>query len=379
MELRRCAPSRGETSLSAGSRMTNWLPRLAPSLESLHGSAVHFDQPAHQREPDSEAALRAVERVVDLGEEVEDGRELFGGDADAVIAYAEDGLAVRRATLEIDRPPSSVYLAALFSRLARTCARRTGSALTGTGSEGSDRFSVCLRASIGGRLVSTARATTDLASIGLGAELDLSAADPRDIEQVVDQSDHMVDLAGDDFARPAQIFVLDLEHSAEARPRCGSVRAGFAARGRASPGTRSCDGRFPGRGGRAGRSRWRRRRGRRGLLPARDLSGPKRRTGRRRATAQRAEGLPAYLRAERRTPSTARGTGERVRAGARQPKDRCAGGCRDELGESGWNSAAPVSSTRLRMAARGSSGWSGSRAESGGTTPSAGSIQASSV
>ena len=53
---------------------------------------------------------------------------------------------------------------------------------------------MCFRSSISGRLVSTARSTTDLASISLGAELDLPSADPRDIEQIVDQSDQMVNL-----------------------------------------------------------------------------------------------------------------------------------------------------------------------------------------
>ena len=37
---------------------------------------------------------------------------------------------------------------------------------------------------------------------GLDAELDLSAGDPRDVEQVVDQSHQLLDLPGDDVAGP---------------------------------------------------------------------------------------------------------------------------------------------------------------------------------
>ena len=45
----------------------------------LDAAAVHLDQPAHQRQADAQPALRAVERAVDLGEQVEDARQHLGG------------------------------------------------------------------------------------------------------------------------------------------------------------------------------------------------------------------------------------------------------------------------------------------------------------
>ena len=80
-------------------------------------------------------------------------RDLFRRDADAVVADAEDGLDRRaRATSRSISPLSSVYLAALLSRLARTWASRTMSALTQSGSGGrlTDQLVLARRRSAGG-------------------------------------------------------------------------------------------------------------------------------------------------------------------------------------------------------------------------------------
>ncbi len=61
----------------------------------LHGTTVELNQPAHKREPDAEAALRAIERVVNLSKKLEDGCEFLSGYTNAVIAYAENGLGPR--------------------------------------------------------------------------------------------------------------------------------------------------------------------------------------------------------------------------------------------------------------------------------------------
>ena len=47
---------------------------------------------------------------------------------------------------------------------------------------------------------------------GLYLKLDLAASDARDIEEIVDQSDEMVDLPGDDIAGPEHAFLLEIEH-----------------------------------------------------------------------------------------------------------------------------------------------------------------------
>ena len=145
--------------------MTNWLPRFGALLMRLHGPSVQLHQKAHQRQPDAQTALGAVERIVDLREEVEDGCELLRGDADAVVAHAEDGLIARPGELEID-------FSSVFGSTWRRCSagwRGPGPCVPGRHSPATvpsvrTESSVCLRASITGRLISTALATIDRAS-----------------------------------------------------------------------------------------------------------------------------------------------------------------------------------------------------------------------
>ena len=47
----------------------------------LNFAAVQRYQTAHQRQPDSQASLRMVERAIPLSKEIEDLRQLFGGNA----------------------------------------------------------------------------------------------------------------------------------------------------------------------------------------------------------------------------------------------------------------------------------------------------------
>ena len=58
------------------------LPRFALDL---HASAVQLHQPPHDREPDPEPTLRAIERRRGLGEEIEHPGLHLRGDADAVV------------------------------------------------------------------------------------------------------------------------------------------------------------------------------------------------------------------------------------------------------------------------------------------------------
>ena len=50
---------------------------------------MQFRQAPHQREPDSQAAARAVDGVVGLHEQVEDLRQHVGRDADALVGDAQ--------------------------------------------------------------------------------------------------------------------------------------------------------------------------------------------------------------------------------------------------------------------------------------------------
>src|SRR5438128_3473816 len=53
---------------------------------------MQFDQTPDQGETDAQPALGAIERMVNLGEEVKDVSEHFRGDADAAVAHAEYGV-----------------------------------------------------------------------------------------------------------------------------------------------------------------------------------------------------------------------------------------------------------------------------------------------
>src|SRR6185436_10246238 len=66
----------------------------------------HVHQSLHQGEPDAEAALRLLERAVELGEHFEDRGKMVGWNADTVVLDRHDYIAaVAR------RPQSDVALA----------------------------------------------------------------------------------------------------------------------------------------------------------------------------------------------------------------------------------------------------------------------------
>ena len=72
---------------------------VAPGLDA---PAVHLHQAADEGQADPQPPLGAVERAVDLGEQVEDLREHLGGDADAGVADAEDGVLALAADGQVD-------------------------------------------------------------------------------------------------------------------------------------------------------------------------------------------------------------------------------------------------------------------------------------
>src|SRR6185436_20359602 len=72
----------------------------APGLDR---PAVKFDQPAHQRQTNPDAALRAVQRTLALDEQVEDAGQHDRVDADAGVLDAEHDLAA----LPLDRQPDA--------------------------------------------------------------------------------------------------------------------------------------------------------------------------------------------------------------------------------------------------------------------------------
>ena len=133
-----------------------------------------------------------------LGEQVEDARQQSGAMPMPVSRTRTTASSPPGSASSSIRPPGSVYLAALFSRLTTTCSSRTGSASSADRPGRSVTAARGLRSSIRGRTASTAGGRPRRGR-RLAAELDLAPADPRDVQQVVDQPCQVADLAIDDL------------------------------------------------------------------------------------------------------------------------------------------------------------------------------------
>jgi len=70
------------------------LPQNAGSLDP---AAVHFHEPLHQGQADSQSALRAVQGTLGLREQIEDAGQDFGSDPHARITRVGPGLGVEHA------------------------------------------------------------------------------------------------------------------------------------------------------------------------------------------------------------------------------------------------------------------------------------------
>ena len=103
---------------------------------------------------------------------------------------------LRRAVSSM-RPPSGVYLAALFNRLPTTWTMRAGSACSSRSSSGRCTTSSWCAVSIAGRAVSTARSSSGAQAHRLALQLDQSAVDARQVQQVVDEAGHLAHLPVD--------------------------------------------------------------------------------------------------------------------------------------------------------------------------------------
>ena len=101
--------------------------------------------------------------------------------------------------------PGALYLQALLIRLENTCARRTASASSHTGSGGSATVSSCPRRY--GSEVSSACDTTEASSTRSRRSSSLPLVMRADVEQVVDQASHQPQLPPDHRARLARPLV----------------------------------------------------------------------------------------------------------------------------------------------------------------------------
>ena len=95
LRRRRGAAVRCDASDQKGQAHDELAARSQPVALRRDGAAVHLDQALDQVQADSQPALRSFERAIDLGKHVEDVREAIGGNADAGVSHAHDGIVVQ--------------------------------------------------------------------------------------------------------------------------------------------------------------------------------------------------------------------------------------------------------------------------------------------
>ncbi len=197
----------GASSSAPAARTVNSLPLSGAVALRLDRAAVQLARArcASARPMPSPPCARSSARST-CAEHVEDVRQVLRGDADAVVPHARPPRSRRRrsAVSRMCPPGSACTCAALLSRLANTCARRAGSASSAHRLRRQRHREVVARASISGRAVSTRAARTTLASSTRSRRSSsLPLRDAADVEQVVDQAHHVLQLALDDVARRA--------------------------------------------------------------------------------------------------------------------------------------------------------------------------------
>ena len=217
--------------------MTNSLPLPRPSLCASIGAAVQRDEAAHDRQAEPEAALRAIERLPLLREQVEDGRQQSRRRCRCRCPSraARPGPPTRLAVTLI-RPRGSVYFAALVSRFADDLREPRGVAVDEQAAARHVQLEMVLplleqRAGAS----RSPSATTSPSSTGSGR----SSILPRVMRDTSSRSSTSRtrwrtwrSMTVRSRSAPAS------PRSASAAAPSGSARAGCAARGRASPGTR---------------------------------------------------------------------------------------------------------------------------------------------
>ena len=121
-------PPRRRGPAAAGPRTRCRAPALRCGAST--DAAVHLHQPAHQRQADAQAALRRARARCTACVNMSNTGGSIAGRCRCRCRGRDHRAALGAAHSSSTRPPGSVYLAALFSRLANTCASRVGSPST---------------------------------------------------------------------------------------------------------------------------------------------------------------------------------------------------------------------------------------------------------
>ena len=163
---------------------------------------LHLDEPAHERQPDAEAAVRARERAIDLRKRIEDRREVLRRNPHARIAHAKRDEIVFARRGQRDPPAARRVFRRVVDQVRQDLRDpREIAAHVHRFRRHLDRQRVAVAVDV--RLARLDRGGHHLLHVdGADLELDLAAGDPRHVEQVVDEPHELLQLAGDQVARP---------------------------------------------------------------------------------------------------------------------------------------------------------------------------------
>ena len=191
--------------------------------------AVQLDEPARQRQPDAEPALRALQRRRDLREHLEHRRQVLRLDADAVVGHRDPQLSAGHRRLQRDAAAARRVLGRVVEQVQQHLRQPRGIGIEphGVGRQRHVQRVACRRDGGPRRLERTVHHAVQRHP--LAAQRDLAAGDARHVEQVVDEAGHLAHLALDHVARPARVGVArvaqaqDLERVGDGRERVAQL------------------------------------------------------------------------------------------------------------------------------------------------------------
>src|SRR5207245_11412163 len=89
------------------------------STEGLHDALVHLDHAPNQRQADTQTSLRAIQRSIDLSEQLEDLGEHVRRNPDTGVSNAKDQLFQLSFHLQLNLAAGFVVLVGLFDCVCR--------------------------------------------------------------------------------------------------------------------------------------------------------------------------------------------------------------------------------------------------------------------
>src|SRR5262249_38823497 len=189
----------------------------------VHAAAVQLDEMPDQRQTDPQAALSARTPALALAQAIEDERQGLGADASAGIA--DDDLDVRPDPLQLDLDPSIFRgeLDRVLQQVPDDLLKTPGVAAHQEARHFENWLNPdALRL---GRVTDRLQRVLDEAVQidRLQGEPHLAADDLGDVEQIVEEPDLRLDVAGDDLDRPARLRLAELAALDEGRPAVHGV------------------------------------------------------------------------------------------------------------------------------------------------------------